>query len=61
MRPRGGGPGELEQAGMKLDGCTAAVEHGAAQVVVDEVSRFTAQRVEVGDVPSEEALQRWSG
>ena len=50
--------GELEQAGMKLDGGPAAVEHGAAQVVVDEVAGDTAQRVEGVDVPAQEALQR---
>ena len=43
---------------MKLDGGAAAVEHGAAQVVVHEVTRDTAQRVEGGDVPAQEALQR---
>ena len=43
---------------MKLDGGAATVEHGATQVVVDEVSRDTAQRVEGVDVPAEEALQR---
>jgi len=50
--------GQLEQAGMKLDGGAATVEHGAAQVVVDEVSRDTAQCVEGVDVPAQEALQR---
>ena len=43
---------------MKLDGGAATVEHGAAQIVVHQVTGDTAQRVEGVDVPSEEALQR---
>ena len=50
--------GQLEQAGMKLDGGPAAVEHGAAQIVVHQVAGGASQRVEGGDVPAEEALQR---
>ena len=50
--------GEVEQAGMKLDGGAAAVEHGAAQVVVDQVAGTASQRLEGVDVSSEEALQR---
>ena len=50
--------GEVEQAGMKLHGGAAAVEHGAAQVVVHEVAGGASQRLEGGDVPPQEALQR---
>ena len=49
--------GELEQAGVKLHGGAAAVEHGAAQVVVDEVAGDAAERVEGVDVSAEEALE----
>ena len=49
--------GELEQAGMKLHGGTAAVEHGAAEVVVDQVAGGASQRLEGVDVPPQEALQ----
>ena len=35
--------GELEQAGMKLHRGAAAVEHGAAEIVVDEVAGDAAQ------------------
>ena len=50
--------GEVEQAGMKLHGGAAAVEHGAAQVVVHEVAGGASQRLEGVDVPPQEALQR---
>ena len=43
---------------MKLDGRAAAVEHGAAQVVVDQVAGGAAERFEGGDVPPQEALER---
>ena len=43
---------------MKLDGGAAAVEHGAAQIVVHQVAGGASQRVEGGDVPPQEALQR---
>ena len=43
---------------MKLHGGAAAVEHGAAQVVVHEVAGGASQRLEGVDVSSEEALQR---
>ena len=43
---------------MELDGGAAAVEHGAAQVVVDEVAGDAAERVEGVDVSPQEALQR---
>ena len=49
--------GEVEQAGVKLHGGAAAVEHGAAQVVVDEGAGDAAQGVEGLDVPAEEALE----
>ena len=42
---------------MKLHGGAAAVEHGAAQVVVDEGAGDAAQGVEGLDVPAEEALK----
>ena len=50
--------GQFEQAGMKLDGGPAAVEHGAAQIVVHQVAGGASQRVEGGDVTPQEALQR---
>ena len=43
---------------MKLDGGAAAVEHGAAQIVVHQVACGAFQRVEGGDVTPQEALQR---
>ena len=43
---------------MKLHGGAAAVEHGAAQVVVHEVAGGASQRLEGVDVPPQEALQR---
>ena len=43
---------------MKLDGRAAAVEHGAAQVVVDQVTGGASERLEGGDVPPQEALER---
>ena len=43
---------------MKLDGRAAAVEHGAAQVVVDRVAGGASERLEGGDVPPQEALER---
>ena len=49
--------GELEQAGVKLDGGTAAVEHSAAQVVVDERAGDAAQGLEGLDVSAEETLK----
>ena len=49
--------GELEQTGVKLDGSAAAVEHGAAQVVVDECAGHAAQGLESLDVSAEEALE----
>ena len=49
--------GELEQAGVKLDGGATAVEHGAAQVVVDECAGHAAQGLESLDVSAEEALE----
>ena len=42
---------------MKLHGGAAAVEHGAAQVVVDEGAGNAAEGVEGLDVPAEEALE----
>ena len=49
--------GELEQTGVKLDGGAAAVEDGAAQVVVDECAGNAAQGLEGLDVSAEEALE----
>ncbi len=43
---------------MKLHGGAAAVEYGAAEIVVDEVAGTASQRLEGVDVSSEEALQR---
>ena len=50
--------GEVEQAGMKLHGGAAAVEHGAAQVVVHQVACGASQRLAGVNVPPQEALQR---
>ena len=50
--------GELEQAGMKLHRGAAAVEHGAAEIVVHEVAGDATERVEGVDVSAEEALER---
>ena len=49
---------EVEQAGVKLYGGAAAVEHRAAQVVVDEGAGDAAEGVEGVDVTAKEALQR---
>ncbi len=49
--------GELEQAGVELDGGAAAVEDGASEVVVDEGASDAAQGVEGVDVSAEEALE----
>ncbi len=49
--------GEVEQAGVKLHGRAAAVEHGAAQVVVDEVAGDAAEGFEGVDVAPQKALE----
>ena len=50
-------PGELEQAGVELDGGAAAVEHRAAEVVVHEGARDAAEGFEGFDVSAQEALE----
>ena len=51
-------PGQLEQARVKLNRGPAPIEHGTAQVVIDQGSGHAAQGLEGRDMPPEEALER---
>ena len=51
-------PRQLEQAGVKLNGRAPPIEHGTAEVVVDQGPGTPAEGLEGRDVPTQEALER---